>query len=473
MGKREKSLAGNTAILIFGTLCTKGLMFIMTPFFTRWLIQEDYGIFDLLLNYVTLVIPIITLNVGEALFRFLIKEDNEGINTLVSNTIFVDAIGLTISAIVVFLIYYLKGGSIRVIICFFLVLLAETIYNFFNMVMRGLKQMKAFAFANVIYISSMILASIVLVKMLDAGLVGILISYSIGYCVSALFMAFKSSIWNYIHVRNIRFSVLKSMLKYSMNLIPNSVAWWVMNVSDRTIVTLYMGSSYSAILAVAHKLPNLCQNLFGKFHLSWQQSASECIDDTDRDIYFSGVLNSLLKIMCPLVAFMISLNYFFFSFVFTKEYFFGFYIMPIMLISILLYMICQFMGGIYIAKMESNKNGATTTIAMVVNLIVHFGLIKFIGLYAAVVSTFVAYCVLLAVRYIDIRKTVHIRIYKSTLICITLLVYFFIVGYAKNYLIEISNIILALFVAVLFNYNIVKSIYKLLIGKLKKVGNNI
>ena len=77
MESRSKKLALNTVILSIGTLCTKGIMFFMAPLFTRWLTSSEYGTFDLLVSYVSLLLPFLTLSTGEALFRFLLDAENE------------------------------------------------------------------------------------------------------------------------------------------------------------------------------------------------------------------------------------------------------------------------------------------------------------------------------------------------------------------------------------------------------------
>ena len=58
----------NTVILGIGAVFSKGLVFLMIPFFSRWLSVDDYGAFDLYSTYITLLIPFMTLSSGEAIF---------------------------------------------------------------------------------------------------------------------------------------------------------------------------------------------------------------------------------------------------------------------------------------------------------------------------------------------------------------------------------------------------------------------
>lgn len=66
-------------------MLTKGINLIMIPLFSAWLSTEDYGMYDLLATYVSLLIPFITLSSSDAVFRFVIESntDNDKKNILV------------------------------------------------------------------------------------------------------------------------------------------------------------------------------------------------------------------------------------------------------------------------------------------------------------------------------------------------------------------------------------------------------
>lgn len=455
MDKRNRDLIKNTSILTFGVICTKGIMFIMTPLFIRWLSQSDYGTFDFLINYVTLVIPLITLNVGEAVFRLLIDQADNESKTIVSCAIISDMAGMIFSIIIVGCICLFLPQYGTYAVYFFIVLLCETIYNFLGMVMRGLKCLPLYNIANIIYVFSMALSAFIFVKLFDMGLLGIFLAYSFGYAVSSFYMAIVSQIKKYFSWKYFDVTKLKYMLKYSLPLIPNAVGWWVINISDRTIVSLILGVEANAVLAVTHKLPNLCQTLYSRFNLSWQQSAAETIDNKDRDKFYSEVLNSLIHLMSSLVVILLSANIFFFNIVYTEDYFKGYYIAPILLIAMLIYMIAQFLGGIYNARLESYKNGITTVIGAVVNIMVHLLFVGHIGLFAAVISTLISYIVVLVARFLDIRKYVSLRLEKSSIICFVVTAFFFVFVYIGNDVFHYFCILPAFGFAILMNFTFV------------------
>ena len=74
------------------------------------------------------------------------------------------------------------------------------------------------------------------------------------------------------------------------------------------------------------------------------------------------------------------------------------------------------MGGIFTAYKESGIIGKTTVIGAVVNFIVNLVFIKFIGLYAASMSTLISYVVIVYVRTKNVKKFMKLVYPKEFLI---------------------------------------------------------
>lgn len=84
---REKQLVKNTFILSLGTLGSKAFSFFLLPLYTAVLTTEDYGNVDVLQSVIQLVIPLITLQLSGAIFRFLIDEKKaDGISKVITSS---------------------------------------------------------------------------------------------------------------------------------------------------------------------------------------------------------------------------------------------------------------------------------------------------------------------------------------------------------------------------------------------------
>ena len=66
-------------------------------------------------------------------------------------------------------------------------------------------------------------------------------------------------------------------------------------------------------------------------------------------------------------------------------------------------------SAIYVAKKMTKQVATTSFIAAVINLVVDLVLIHFIGLYAAMITTAVAYLSMVIYRHYDLKKYVAIR----------------------------------------------------------------
>lgn len=450
MKEKDRKLIKNTLVLGLGTICTKGMMFIMTPFFIRWLTQEDYGTFDLLITYISLLIPLTTCEIGQAAYRFLMKDD-ENKEKIIKNSLFITLIGAIVSLILIVMISHIYLPIKNIVVTLSIYAISETFNVSLTMIIRGIKKLDTYAIANIIYVITMIISVTICVKVLNLQLNGIIIGYAIGYILSNVYILIKLKKYNWLLFKNINNKKINDMLKYSIPLIPCNVSWWIMNVSDRTIVSIFLGSASNAILAVANKIPNICQSIFGVFHLSWQENAIETIKDDDKDLYYTNIMNKMLIVLISISIVILSFNFLFFNILFTPEYFLGYYQVPILIISIVFSMLAQFVGSIYIANMNSKKSGYTTMISAIVNIIVHIILIKYINLYAASISTLVSYVFLFIIRYIDINRYLKIRFEKNSIYVFFILVYFVICVYLNNIYINYINIIVSIITFIFIN----------------------
>lgn len=74
---RAGYLAKNTFIFALGNVGTKFISFFLVPLYTYVLSAEDYGTIDLISTLVTLIVPVLSLNISEAIMRFALDENAE------------------------------------------------------------------------------------------------------------------------------------------------------------------------------------------------------------------------------------------------------------------------------------------------------------------------------------------------------------------------------------------------------------
>ena len=122
---------------------------------------------------------------------------------------------------------------------------------------------------------------------------------------------------------------------------------------------------------------------------------------------------------------------------------------------------------VYIVKKMSKELARTSTMTAIINIIIDLILIKFIGLYAASISTFIAYFSITIYRWIDIKKYITITLEKKEIII--LLISFLVITFF--YYIKVGNIIAFICAIVISVYLNKDNLYKILKGvKYEKIN---
>ena len=77
MDHKVKYLIKNIGLLAFSNFSSKVLVFLLVPLYTNVLTTLEYGIYDLAISTVSLLAPVLTINISDAVMRFLINEKKE------------------------------------------------------------------------------------------------------------------------------------------------------------------------------------------------------------------------------------------------------------------------------------------------------------------------------------------------------------------------------------------------------------
>lgn len=240
MGK-GKQLLKNTAIVTIGKIATQLITFFLLPIYTALLTQEEYGVVDLLNTLVSLFLPIVTLQIEQGVFRYLVDcRGNRNEETKIITTILKFIVIQSFIYIIIILIassfinnpykYFLAGN-----------LIVSIFSSIFLQIARGLGDNKSYAIGSLISGFAIVILNIILIVVFSLGAYGMLLATLLGNLICAIYIFWDKKLYKYIKLKQNDKNLLKEILKYSVPLIPNMISWWVVNASDRTIVTAILG----------------------------------------------------------------------------------------------------------------------------------------------------------------------------------------------------------------------------------------
>ena len=104
MARRDSELIKNTFVLGLGQLVPKMISLVILPILTKYLTTSEYGIYDFILSIASLLIPLVSLQIQQGAFRYLLDSTqvsdkkrfvtNSLVFTLVTSAIVFTLVGL-------------------------------------------------------------------------------------------------------------------------------------------------------------------------------------------------------------------------------------------------------------------------------------------------------------------------------------------------------------------------------------------
>ena len=469
MSKKTR-LIKNTAIIAIGNVLTKFNSFLMLPLYTSLLDLREYGIVDLIATYSSLMLIIVTLQFEQGVLRYLIeargniKKQKEYICTSIVTVLVMNLIFCVLTGSVLFFVKYEYTFYFLTMVC------TGAINALFIQIPRGLGDNTKYTIASFINGGLTVLLNVVFIAIMHFGVKGMLLATVCAYVASSFYVFFCVRIYSYISFNDINRPVFIQLLKYSLPLVPNTLCWWVVNASDRTIIQHVLGTDSNGIYAIANKFPSLFSMVSNIFQLAWTESASECAEASDRNQYYNEIIHKSKRFYSSCNLGLISLMPLLFSVMINSKYLDAYNYIPILLTAALFHSIANLYGSIYFAFKTTNKVVYTTIIAAIINILINIIFINKIGLYAAALSTLIAYVCIAIIRSIDLRKDIDNVIYYRELI-VEFVIYLIVLYcyYNDSLLLQIGAFFVVCFYSLYCNFELLRALF---IGVLKKLGNN-
>lgn len=468
---REKQLIKNTAIVAFGQICTKFISFFLLPLYTYLLSAKEYGIVDLINTYVSLLLPIFFFQIDQAIFRFLIDvRDNEyKKKQLISSSFFTIVIQSVIFSILFIIISLFIKNEYK----FFLLINVITLSfsNYVLQVSRGLGDNSTYSIGSLISGVGTITLNILFIAVFKWQAYGMLFATCISNILCFLYVVIKKTLFKYISLRDYNKKNRIELWKYSIPLIPNQLSWWIIHASDRTIISIFLSVAENGVYSAANKFSGILINIFSVFNITWSESASMHIHDKDNSEYFSKVMNSALKIVMTTCLIVIAIMPLVFKYlIIGEEYKTAYNQIPILLVSTIFNIAVSLFGSIYVGLKKSKEISKTSIYAALINIIVNITLIKFVGLYAASISTLISFFAMTIYRYIDIQKYVKIKIDKKIIITFLIMCLFILpTYYYKKVYLCLLCFIITIIISIFINKKELDSCFNYIKNKFKAI----
>lgn len=414
-----RNLAKNTVIFAIGQFSVKIIQFFLMPILTIALTTEDYGSAESIASLAELLIPIFTLGLQDAVFRFCMRKDVAS-KAVLSSTMVVVLSGLTL-VIVGASIASIKLSMMQCIM-FVVLYLSYALSNIFGQYIRGNNYIKTYAASGIAQALMLAASTAIFVYWQRWGVFGYLLSMSIAYAGSVLIMFFAGKIYKNISFRAIDKSILKDMLIYALPLIPNAVSWWFMQVVNRYILIGFIGNSAAGLYISSSKIATII-NIFGTIFLqAWTISTVNSLNDTNKG-EFNTKIFKIYSLFIQLVAFGILLLLPFVSmFLLQGKFYEAWRYSALAIFTAVISCYASFFGAFYGANMKTNMVLVSTIVGAIINTGFCALLVWQFGISGALIANLLGYVALTVIRIVTTKKysLIKTNVFKE-LIVLTLL----------------------------------------------------
>lgn len=418
--KSLKELKRNTLIIAISTIGSKAISFILAPLYSFYMTTSQYGVMDLITTTAGLLLPFICFDIYEGAFRYASEKEND------EKIVFTTSLGLCfIETTVVLIITFILSRFINISLVVSASIVSAVLDAYLTTLSwyaRGRGRMMTFAFSGVLNSVILLALNFVFLINLKQGLNGWIISFIGAKVVVVLYLLISLKAWRLFSLSKIDKDFTKEVLRYCLPLIPSTGFWWVMNVSDRYVISYFIGTEANGIYAVGNKLPAILSVFENIFYQSWQTTAFKSADSEDRDEIFSGVFYNYLRFLAIGVLAILVVLKPMILYLFAKEYSSAWVCAAVLVIAVMLHALAGNLGTLYSVFKSTGGALKTSAIGAVVNTVLNIIFVPLFGFNAAAWTTVIGYVAVLIVRWHDVSRYVKLSLPKrSTVIVISLL----------------------------------------------------
>ncbi len=414
-----KNLITNSFVFTIANLGSKIISFIMVPLYTYVLSKEEYGTVDLMTTFNSLLIPIVFLCASDAVLRYCMDKRYNSREVL-SNSLLIYVWGTGLLCLIIPILGRIYSDIAPYSICLGMLFLSNGLMQVSNQYLRASGHIKVFAINGIIYTFAFALLNILFLVKLNFGINGYLYSMILSNVICVIVAVFCSRIWDVITFR-IYPKTLKIMLKYSVPLIPNALMWWIMDASDKLIITYYLGVGATGVFAIAKKLPTLIDTFHSIFNQAWQISAIQENDSSDVKEFTSNVYKIYFTCMLLVVGGLLTIARPFVTYILSDSYENTWLYIPFLLLAVGCSCLSGFLSANLIAAEQTSQIFKTTVIGAVINTILNFLLIPTLGLNGGAIATFLGFLVVLKIRENLLIKQKKLEITFNRILLITII----------------------------------------------------
>ena len=385
-------------------IINKGIAFITTPVFTRFLTQEEFGVVNVYFSWVSIITIFATLELATGVFnKAMIKYENDKDGyTSVSLTV------ASVTTVALFLLYFVSrkycnpilGIETPLVVLLFIQIFFSTPVSLWSIRKRFEYEYKGIVIVTVLsnllgtVLNLFLIFSFPEYHIYDRILGTIIVNVIINIILIIDIYKKGKKIFDV--------SYCKYALNYNMPLIPHYLSQQVLEQSDRIMIDKFCGSVDVALFSLSYQVASIMKIVINAIHASFMPWTFQSLKEknykaigqrTFQIEILIGVMCILASLFAPEMVLILG----------GESYMSAIYIVPAVSMSVLFLSIYSFFGNIEFYFEKTKFSMIASMIVAVLNIVLNYIFIKKYGFVAAGYTTLASYIFYAAIHYVFMK----------------------------------------------------------------------
>jgi Membrane protein involved in the export of O-antigen and teichoic acid len=463
MSKIEQ-FAKNSVLYFVGQMATRVISFVLLPLYSNRFAKEEYGYFDWANSILLVAVSVICIELWACILRFMYDdEDTQEKYKVITNGFFMIAGSMAIYSVAFLVLSNLVTVQYAPYIYIYgIITILQYVYGF---VARGLHKNVAYMLSGTIASTLILVTNIVLIVGFNMSVVTLFISGIIGGVAQIIILEvvvrnFKHMKWKYLDA-----DLMKRMLRFSLPLCVNTIAFWMLNSYGRIPILRELGMGANGVFAMASRFTMILSMVVSVFTLAWQELAFSLGNSEDRSVYYSKGLSLYVKFLGCGILMLLPATQLAFAFI-NENYSEALVIIPVFYVGTMASSISAFLGNIFGAEKKTKTIMISTGVAALVNVIVIELTIGQIGLLSVTIALFLGFLADICIRLVMLKRITALKV-ELKFLWVLILLYMAVtyVFYKGTYVVNV----IAFVGTLIFSVWTFRDIVKLFLGKIKEI----
>lgn len=399
-----------SGIYFAGTVLMKLIAFLMMPIYTTYIDKGDMGTYTNAQAYITFLCSVLYLDIWSGIMRFMFEREGEERKIPINSGVAI----FGISSLLYTVIIIVAGNvfTIPYLPYIYLYGLLMNVQTLFGYLARGYEKNILYASAGLLGSVVTILSNIVLIVFVHMDYSALFLSSCVGYICNIALVGWGIRIDRLISFRAFDRNLFMQLVRFSLPLSVNSVAYWFLASYNQIAITNILGNESTGDYSIALRFGSFVTLFTTCFNMAWQElsySREAGVKDGQAEFYTKAV-NAFIQFLGMGATILIPGIFIMFPFMVRGDYGTSKVLIPIYLLATIASAVSSFLGNIFTALKKNNILFYTTVMGSIVNVILVHLLLPRIGVQGASVALLSGFLLNILIRLIVLRKEIRIQI---------------------------------------------------------------